>query len=305
MIIISITNLQSLLIKRKNSKLILSKHNILKTGLPKTKLKAFYRMKIYSYESLDSVEGVMLHFKESMIILPTKSNNVVDEILGAFSKHDVIITKDKSAIFLWDDKRDKIERINLPYDRKSEKSIQKVYGAANQIICFKLVNYNNHEYLYVIDEPKLAKLFKVEEDKAIIYKEYFVNHSFATNVYDKDAMISIFCDGMVYSSHGGYLLQENGRQIDSKIEKVDVTNHSLSFPNKKTPIYSNGYILWFLDPYMKGEYEGCQDILLIPPINSYSIRQRLLDECSNNEFLLHFDDNYIIHSGKYPYNIVL
>lgn len=148
--------------------------------MPEGTIKSFVRMKVHNYEEKTLDEGIMLHFPNTLIILSLMSQNIKTEIKKRLHKYNVLPMRNGSAVFFWEDKEDKLEMMKLPYDPRSEKSIQKVYEADEGFLMVKSTVIDGEEYIYLVDEPKYMKVLKIEENKVSIYKDYFVDSYFAT-----------------------------------------------------------------------------------------------------------------------------
>lgn len=102
------------------SELVLSKRRVEKVELPNGKVKAFYNIRVHNYNRKSIDDGIMLHFKDSLIILSLISKSIKYEIKKTAKKANVITLKDNSAIFFWEDKGDKLEMMRIPYDPLSK-----------------------------------------------------------------------------------------------------------------------------------------------------------------------------------------
>lgn len=104
---------------------------------------------------------------------------------------------------------------------------------------------------------------------------------------------------MLYGSSGGYILQEKGKEKEFKFANLYFSQYSLEYGNYKFPMCTEEFILFALSPEYNSDYtEQKQHLLLTPPMNSYRIKQREIDQENNHEFFIHFDDKYILFSSK-------
>lgn len=285
--------------KDTSNELVLSKRRITKAELPGGKIKAFYNIRVHNYESKNIDDGIMLHFKDTLIILSMMSRSIKNEIKKTVSKSNVVTLRNNSAIFFWEDKGDKLEMMKIPYDPKSEKALQKVYEADESLLLVKTTIIDGEEYLYIVDEPKSVKLLKIEDSRVTLYKNFFVDPYFATYADVQSLKQYSYCNGMMYSSSGGYILQEKGKEKEFKFTSLYYGQYSLEYNNSKFPMCTEEFILWSLSPEYNSDYtRQKQFLLLTPPMNSYRIKQRTVDMNRNYEVFLHFDDKYILNTGK-------
>lgn len=279
------------------------KRRIQKSELPNAKVKAFYKIRMQNHQRKMIEEAVLIHFKDSFVAISLESRDIKSEIQKAVSKANVIPLRDKSAIFFWEDKGDKIEMLKLPYDPTSAKALQKVYEADDELKFVKSTMIENEEYLSVVDEPKYVKILKIDDNRVTIHKDYFVDTYFATSTDNQYLKQYSFCNEMMYSSSGGYMLQEKGKEKEFKFATMYFSQYSLDYNTTKFPMCTQEFILFALNPEWNSSYtQQKQYLLLAPPINSYQIKQRAIEGYNSHEFFLHFDDKYIVYSSKFIAN---
>lgn len=101
---------------------------------------------------------------------------------------------------------------------------------------------------------------------------------------------------MVYNISGGTLVQEKGKEEEYKFYSMYFSNYNLSYEVTKFPLCSEDAIVFALTPtYDQSDYtKQFQNLLITPPMNSHSVKQRTVDEEYDHELFLHFDDKYIL-----------
>ena len=205
-------------------------------------------------------------------------------------------------MIFWKDKGDRLEMLKLPFDPSSSKPFTKVYESDEEIRYCRMTIINNREYLVLVDEAKHVKILQIEEsstqkyNKISVYKEYYVDNYFSTSVDVQQLKNYSFCNEMLYSNSGAYILQEKSKAIPDKFYALYYAQYSLDYSTTKFPMCTEDFILFSLAPeYDSTDTNSKQFLLLAPPMNSYSIRQREVEEDSH-ELFCHFDDKYIIYT---------
>ena len=152
------------------------------------------------------------------------------------------------------------------------------------------------EFLFVVDEQKHCKILKNEENRSVVYKEYYVDNNFG--LYPEVTYFSSysFCKEMLYSNNGGIILQEKGNEKENWFYTLNYSNIYLDYNKANFPICSEEYILYALAQEYSADYSSqSYNLLLAPPMNQYSIQQRTVDYYNKSwEFFWYFDDRYII-----------
>lgn len=278
--------------------LTVQKRKILKTELPQGKIKAYYRIKLQNQETKQLEDAVMIHLKNSFTVLSLETKSVKYEIKKRCTKNNVVYMKESECIIMWEDKGDKLEMMKLPYDPNSAKAFQKVYEADEDLRYVRLTKIDGKECLAVVDEPKYIKIMKIEDIKVTILKDYFVDSYFST-YSDVNALKSYsYCNGMMYSPNGCYILQERGKEKEGKFYSLYYSQYSLDYNTTKFPMCTEDFILFSLSPEWDSSYTvQKQYLMLAPPMNSYKIKQREFDVYRNVEFFCPFDDRYIVYSN--------
>ena len=183
----------------------------------------------------------------------------------------------------------------MPINPSNSKYIIRVYDAFEDIRLLKSTMIDGEEYLYIVDEPKYVKLLSNEDNKLSIYKEYFIDSTFASNSDVEQIKEFWFSNEMMYSVNGGYILQEKGRSKDTKFTPLNYSGFSIDFHNKIFPICSDDFVLYALTPELDSiNSQYYSYLLLAPPMNSHRIKQRDVDTTWSHEFYLWFDDRYIV-----------
>lgn len=95
---------------------------------------------------------------------------------------------------------------------------------------------------------------------------------------------------------GGTLVQEKGKEDEYKFYPMYFSNYNLSYEVTKFPLCSEDAIVFALTPtYDQSDYtKQFQNLLITPPMNSHSVKQRTVDEEYDHELFLHYDDKYIL-----------
>lgn len=112
---------------------------------------------------------------------------------------------------------------------------------------------------------------------------------------------------MIYSSSGAEFLQIRGKEKHISYSST-IGYSSFGFDSNMTfPICTSNYILFSLYPEYVGEdyTKTYQYLLLAPPVNVYAIKQREFEPYSMHEFLLHFDDKYVVRMKRDYYKVQL
>mmetsp|Transcript_42002 Transcript_42002/g.48666 ORF Transcript_42002/g.48666 Transcript_42002/m.48666 type:complete len:617 (+) Transcript_42002:157-2007(+) len=279
---------------------------IMKDELPSSKIKSFYRIRLQNQEKKKIEEAVLLQMKESFFVLSLESNNVKYEIKKQLLKSNVVMFRDRSSLFFWENHGVKIEKMKIPFDPSSSVWLQKVYEADDDLRTVKATLIDGVEYLMVVDEPKYAKILKNEENRLSVYKDYFVDANFA--VYNNDNLMRQvkYCNEMIYSGYEGYILQEKGKEKEYKFNSITYNNYSLDSGNIKFPLCSEEFILFALYGEYSADYtRQYAQLLLTPPMNSHRNKQREIDSYYGHEFFLHFDDNYVIQTYGSTYSYII
>ena len=102
---------------------------------------------------------------------------------------------------------------------------------------------------------------------------------------------------MMYNSSGGILVQDKGKEVEYKFNAMNFDNkYSFDYNSNKFPICSKDFIVYALNPtYEQEDYtRQFQSFLIIPPMNSHSVKQRTINEEDDYEFFWHFDDKYVL-----------
>lgn len=108
---------------------------------------------------------------------------------------------------------------------------------------------------------------------------------------------------MIYMNSGGYLLQDKGKEKEGKFSMLSLTRYSMMYGNVQFPITTDEFLLFALSSeYDYSNSKNYNSLLLIPPMNSYRIKQRRTGNYKNHEIYLHFNDKYILNI-EYSYQV--
>ena len=245
------------------------KRQIEKSEIPSDKIKGYYRITLQNPDTKSIEKAIMLHQKNSLVILSLESKGTNYEIKKKLNKTNVVFMQKTNALVFWQNKGDTIEIMKIPYDPTSSKNIVKVYEADEEIRYCKQTLINGKEYLAVVDEAKFIKILKVEDtgpqklNKVSIYKEYFVDTYFSSNS-DIEALKGYsFCNEMMYSGNGVNILQERGKHKENKFYSLYYSGYSLEYNSKKFPMCSEDFILFSLNPEYDSTYTYQKQYLLL------------------------------------------
>ena len=264
--------------------------------IPNSKLKGFYKIRMQNQEKKKIEESVLLHMKNCFVGCSLESSFITSEYQRQLSKNNVIYLKDRSSLIFWDNTSTKIERIKIPFDPSNSKWFYKSYEALENVKLWKSTFINQVEHICLVDEAKYFKILKIEDSRLALYKEYYVDYYFATSTDYSGLKGYSFYNEMLYSSNGGIILQEKGKEKDNKFYNISYSGYYLNYNDYKFPIWTNDLVLQSLSPEYIGDDYSKQyaHLLLLPSMNSYSIKQRT-SEYNSLEFFLHFDEKYIVN----------
>jgi hypothetical protein len=282
-----------------SNELVVQKRRILKNELPPGKVKSFYRIRMHNHETKQIEDAVIIQMKTIMVALSLESKSIKYDIKQKLSKTNVIYMKEAEAMFFWKDKGDKMEMLKLPYDPNSSKSVTKVYEAEEDIRYARLTYIDGKEYIALVDQAKYVKILRFDDNKCTVFKDYFVDTYFSSYSDVNSLKCYSYCNGMIYSSGGGNILQEKGKEKEGKFSSLYYSQYSLDYSTTKFPMCSEDFVLYQLSEEWNSAYtESMQYLMLAPPMNSYRIKQREIIQSKCAEFFLHFDDKYIVQSSK-------
>ena len=269
---------------------------IYKNEIPHSKLKWFYKIRMQNQEKKKVEDSVLLHLSNWFVGWSLESSFITSEYQWQLSKRYVVYLKDRSAMILWDPTSSKIERIKIPLDPSTNKWTQKVYEGTENIKYWKSTFVNDIEHIWIVDEARYFKILKIEDSRLLLYKDYYVDNYFATSTDIESLKGYSFLNEMLYSSNGGILLQEKGKEKDNRFYTISYSGYYLNYNDRRFPICSNDFILQSLNPeYVNNDYSKQYSyLLLLPPMNSNLIKQRVSDY-GTQEFFLHFDERYIVN----------
>ena len=159
--------------------------------------------------------------------------------------------------------------------------------------------------MFELTKNKYIKILKPSSGQLEIEKEYYVSDSFADSSNSNVNRYS-YCNEMVYSNSGAEFLQIKGKEMPIFYSSIiGFSSFGFDYNNNTFPICTSDYILFALYPeYIDNDYtKQYQYLLLAPPVNSYAIKQKEFDQYSMHEFLLHFDDKYVVRMKKDYYKV--
>ena len=277
--------------------LLIYSRKIIKDDLPDAKVKAFYKVRVHNQEKKKIDKAILLHLKDTLVAISLESRDFKHELKKKVTKFNCIAMRDESAIFFWEDNGSKVEKLKIPIDPLSSKKFIKVYEANEDMRLLKTTVIDGEEYLYIVDEAKHMKILKNEENRLSVYKDYFVDPYFATYADVNSIRQFSYSNEMLYSSSGGYILQEKGKDKEFKFSQLYYSGFSFDYNNYKFPMCSDDFILFAMSPQSPpNDYSvQYQDLLLCPPMNSHRIKQRSYSENMSDEIFLHYDDKYILY----------
>ena len=146
---------------------------------------------------------------------------------------------------------------------------------------------------------KYIKILKPTAARLEIEKEFYVCDNFADGYYSNVKQYS-YSNEMLYAYSGAEFIQERGKEKQVAYNSsVGFNSFGFDYSNTHFPIWTSDYILYALYPEYSSDYtQQYQYLLLAPPMNAYSIRQREYDQYSMQEFFLHFDEKYVVRMKR-------
>ena len=242
-------------------------------------------------------KSIMFHLQDSLLFLSLESRDFKHQIQRTLKERNIVWNKDNTAIYLWNDNGDCIEKLKECFDPNTSNYLLRVYEADEDIRQAKLTIIDEIEYLFVIDEQKHWKILKNEDNRSVVYKNYFVDNNFGLYPDVINFQSYSFCKEMLYSNNGVMILQEKGNEKEYCFSYLNYSNMYFDYSKSYFPLCTEGFILYALSPEYNADYTNqVYNLLLAPPMNQYSIRQRDLND-NTSEFFLFFDDKYILESS--------
>lgn len=74
---------------------------------------------------------------------------------------------------------------------------------------------HGREYLAIVDEPQIVRVFKETETDLIMYKEFYVSDTFASldSSSINKQLRCVLVDDAIYSKDGGQIIMEAGTEV--------------------------------------------------------------------------------------------
>lgn len=159
--------------------------------------------------------------------------------------------------------------------------------------------------MFELIKNKYIKILKPTAGRLDVEKEFYVSDLFA-DTYSTNVNRYSYCNEMIYSTSGAEFLQIKGKEKPiSYSNTIGFSSFGFDSNNNTFPICASDFILFALYPeYMDNDYtKQYQYLLLAPPVNSYAIKQKEFDQYNMHEFLLHFDDKYVVRMKRDYYKV--